>query len=144
MTGFPGETIDDMYKTTDLMHQIKKINPYSLVPDWRIFTPFPGTDLYQTSVDNGWSPPWNLEEWANYDFNTIRMPWIDKKKEKIIGNVAYLVKFLRLQDKPLSLIHRILGKWVDFRWRKHFFKYLIERYFIDRIKIYRELSKKNA
>jgi len=134
MSGFPGETIEDMYKTTDLMLEIKKINPYSRVPGWRIFTPFPGTDLYQTSIDNGWIPPKNLEEWANYDFSTVKMPWVSKRKEKIIRNAAYLVKFLRLQDKPLSWIHRILGRWVGFRWRNHLFSFLPEKYFIDIIK----------
>ena len=144
MSGFPGETIDDMYKTTDLMREIKKINPYSGIPAWRIFTPFPGTDLYQTSIENGWDPPKDLEGWANYNFETVKMPWISKKREKIIKNVAYLVKFLRLQDKPLSWLHRSLGYWIDFRWRNHFFKYLLEKYFIDKIETYRKSNKKNA
>jgi len=141
MTGFPGETIDDMYKTTDLMREIKKINPYSRIPAWRIFTPFPGTDLYQTSIENGWFPPQNLEEWANYNFDTIKMPWIDKKKEKIIGNVAYLVRFLRLQNKPLSFMHKLWGYWIDFRWRNHLFSFLPEKYFIDIIKYFRKIIK---
>lgn len=131
MAGFPGEKIEDMYKTTDLMREIKKINPYSRVPGWRIFTPFPGTGLYYTTIENGWRPPQNLEEWSSYGFETIKMPWINKQKEKIIENVAYLVKFLRLQDKPLSWLHRILGEWVDFRWRNHLFSFLPERKIID-------------
>ena len=141
MSGFPGETIEDMYKTTDLMREIKKINPYSRIPAWRVFTPFPGTDLYQISIENSWLPPRNLEEWASYDFDTIKMPWIDKKKEKIIENVAYLVKFLRLQDKFLPWPHRILGKWVDFRWRNHLFSFLPEKYFVDIIKYFRKIIK---
>jgi len=142
MSGFPGETIEDMYKTTDLMHKIKKINPYSRIPSWRIFTPFSGTDLYQISIENGWVPPKNLEEWANYDFDTIKMPWIDKKKEKIIENVAYLVKFLRLQDKFLPWPHKILGICTDFRWRNHFFSFLPEKYFLNLIKCFRKVTKK--
>jgi len=133
MSGFPGETIEDMYKTTDLMREIKKINPYSRIPAWRIFTPFPGTDLYQTSLDNEWEPPQDLEEWANYDFDTIKMPWINKQKEKIIKNVSYLVKFLRLQDKPLSIFHKLWGFWIDFRWRNHFFNFIPEKYIINLI-----------
>lgn len=131
MVGFPKEKIGDIWQTTDLMREIKKINPYSRIPAWRIFTPFPGTDLYQAAVENGWDPPQNLEEWANYDFNTIKMPWLNKQKEKIIENVAYLAKFLRLQDKPLPLSHLILGKWIDFRWQNHLFSFLPERKIID-------------
>jgi len=131
MIGFPGEKIEDMYKTTDLMREIKRINPFSLIPAWRIFTPFPGTDLYQKSVENGWDPPQDLEGWANYNFNTVKMPWIDEQRKKIIKNVAYLVQFLRLQDKPLLLPHRILGRWVDFRWRNHLFSFILEKKIID-------------
>lgn len=130
MVGFPEEKIEDIWQTVDLMREIKKINPYSRIPSWRIFTPFPGTSLYDRSIENGWQPPQNLEEWALYNFDTIKMPWLDKRREKIINNVAYLVRFLRLQDKSLPLLCRFWGRWVDFRWRHHLFGWLPERYFI--------------
>lgn len=131
MSGFPKETIDDMYQTTDLIRKIKKLNPLSRIPGWRIFTPFPGIELYQSSINEGWSPPRDLKQWAYYDFQTVKMPWVTKRMEKIIKNVVYLVKFLRLQDKPLSFIHRLLGKWVDFRWRHHLFYFVPEKIVID-------------
>jgi len=133
MSGFPGETIEDMYQTTDLMRKVKKINPYSRIPGWRIFTPFPGIELYQESINRGWIPPKNLREWAYYDFHTIKMPWINKRIERIIWGVLFLVPFLRLQDKPLSFIHKIWGYWVDFRWKNHFFSFVPEKYFINLI-----------
>jgi len=133
MTGFPGENIEDMYKTADLMREIKKINLYSRVRGWRIFTPFPGIELYQDAIDRGWIPPKNLKEWAHYDFYTVKMPWITKRMERIIRNLLFLVPFLRLQDKPLSIFHKFLGYWVDFRWRNHFFSFVIEKKIINLI-----------
>jgi len=138
MVGFPKESINDMHQTADLMRVIKKINPFARISPWRVFTPFPGTDLYKIAIENGWRSPNSLEEWAYYDFETIRMPWIDRQKKNIINNVTYLVKFLRLQDKPLSLPYRILGKWVDFRWKNHLFSFLPEKYLIEAIDYFRK------
>ena len=134
MAGFPQEKIEDMYKSADLMRDIKMINPYSRIPGWRIFTPFPGIELYQDAINEGWIPPKNLEEWAYYDFETIKMPWVTKKMEKIIRGLLFLVPFLRLQDKPLSIFHKILGCWVDFRWKNHFFSFIPEKGIINLIK----------
>ena len=134
MVGFPQETEKDMWLTVDLMRRIKKINPYSRIPSWRIFTPYPGCDLYYSAIDYGWKPPKSLEEWAYYDFESVKMPWIDERKERIIKNVAYMVKFLGLQDKPLSLSRRVFGKWIDFKWRNHLFYSFPEKYLIEWVK----------
>jgi len=134
MSGFPEETMKDVYQTTDLMRKIKKVDPYSRIPCWRIFTPFPGIDLYPVSIKEGWAPPKTLEEWAYYDFQTVKMPWVTRKMERIINNVSYLVQFLGLQDKDLSFWHQLLGRWVDFRWRYHWFSFVPEKVIIDLIK----------
>ena len=133
MVGFPEEEIQDMYKTANLMREIKKINVYSRIPGWRIFTPFPGIELYQDSINKGWISPKNLKEWACYDFYTVKMPWITKKMERIIRGLLFLVPFLRLHDKPLSIFHKFWGYWVDFRWRNHFFFFIPEKKIINLI-----------
>jgi anaerobic magnesium-protoporphyrin IX monomethyl ester cyclase len=143
MSGFPNETISDMFQTTDLMRKIKMIDLNSRIPCWRIFTPFPGIELYNTAVENGWQPPQDLSEWASYDFQTVKMPWVNKKMERIINNVAYLVKFLRLQDKNLSIWHRLWGRWVDFRWRHHWFYFLPEKEILESIINIRKRCRKN-
>ena len=142
MAGFPKETIKDMYQTTNLMREIKKINYYSRIPSWRVFTPFAGIDLYHLSVEGGWSPPQDLKEWARYDFQTVKMPWLTKRTKRIIGNVAYLVKFLRLQDKPLPYFHRFWGRWVDFRWRHHLFSFVPEKWIVDLIIKFKKIVQK--
>jgi len=133
MAGFPRERVQDMYKSADLMRDIKKINAYSRIPGWRIFTPFPGIELYKDSITEGWIPPKDLKEWAYYDFQTIKMPWVNKKMERIIKGLLFLVPFLRLQDKPLSIFHKLWGHWVDFRWKNHFFSFIPEKYIVNLI-----------
>lgn len=134
MAGFPTEKVDDLYKTTDLICKMKKMDPQIRIPAWRVFTPYPGTGLYDLAVKEGWQPPKKINEWANYDFNTINMPWINSKTKKIIENVAFLVNYLE-QDKAMGRgfffkLVQLFSKLVGWRWEKHQFSFVPEKYLI--------------
>ena len=131
MAGFPTETIEDLYKTTDLIQKMKRLDPQIRIPAWRVFTPYPGTDLYELAAKEGWQPPKNLEEWADYDFNTVRMPWVKGKKKRIIKNVSFLINYLEMGKTAgqgiLFELAKIYGKIVDWRWKKHLFSWIPEK-----------------
>lgn len=131
MAGFPTGTIKDLYKTTDLIQKMKQLDPQIRIPAWRVFTPYPGTDLYKLAAKEGWQPPKNLEEWASYDFNTVRMPWAKGKKKRIIKNVSFLINYLEMGKTAGQGIFfelaKIYGKIVDWRWRNHFFSWIPEK-----------------
>lgn len=134
MCGFPEETVNDLYKTTDLIWKMKGIDRRIRIPAWRVFTPYPGTELYEKSIKIGFKPPRELERWASYDFETVNTPWISRKMARIIKNVAFMVQFIKLDDngsKSLKYrLSRLWGKWVDFRWLHHWFGFLPEKYII--------------
>lgn len=136
MAGFPTETISDLYKTTDLIQEMKQIASLR-IPAWRVFTPYPGTDLYELAVKQGWQAPKSLEEWANYDFNTIRMPWVRGREKRVIKNVAFLIRYLEMGKTTgrglFFKLVKIFGKTVDWRWKKHLFSFVPEKYFIKSI-----------
>lgn len=137
IAGAPSETIEDLYATTDLIQKMKQMDDGARIPPWRIFTPYPGTDLYSHSIKLGFVPPKSLEEWAGYDFTTVKMPWISKKARWIIENVIYSIGFLELENKSSKNLYfklsRFYGKTVDFRWKKHWF-YFPEKSLISFIK----------
>ncbi len=134
MAGFPTETIKDLYKTTDLIQKMKQIASLR-IPAWRIFTPYPGTDLYELAVKQGWQAPKSLEGWANYDFNTIRMPWVRGREKQVIKNVAFLIRYLEIgRTKGRGIffkLAKIYGKIVNWRWKNHFFSFVPEKHFIN-------------
>lgn len=47
MAGFPTETKGEFYETVDLMLQLTKENPYCSLTPLGIYTPYPGTELYE-------------------------------------------------------------------------------------------------
>jgi radical SAM superfamily enzyme YgiQ (UPF0313 family) len=134
MAGFPTETINDLYLTTDLIQRMKQADCHIRIPAWRVYTPYPGTNLYELSIKEGFNPPKSLEEWANYDFNTVKMPWVRGKKKKIIENVCFLSKYLELSKKEKASFYfklgRLYGRIVNFRWRHHLFSFVPEKYII--------------
>lgn len=149
MAGFPTETIEDLYKTTDLVLKMKELDPQIRIPSWRFFTPYPGTDLYELAIKQGWEPPKLLEEWANYDFNTVRMPWVKGKIKSIINNVIFMIDFIEINKTKGSGIYfrlaKIFGIIINYRWKKHLFAFLPEKYLVFlffKIKNFYSLLKK--
>ncbi len=125
MAGFPTETIKDLYLTTDLIQKMKQLDPGIRIPAWRVYTPYPGTNLYQLSIDNGFVPPKDLEEWVNYDFNTIKMPWVKGRRKKIIESVSFLNAYLGLKwiksKGIIPTLKRFFGYMVNWQWQSHLF-----------------------
>lgn len=68
MAGFPTETKEDIEKTVEFMHRLKRENPRAVI--WKIntYTPYPGTDLFDLAVENGFNPPKKFEDWSHIHF----------------------------------------------------------------------------
>lgn len=134
MAGFPTEGFDDLYKTTDLIQKMRRADPQIRIPAWRIFTPYPGTGLYQLAIEQGWRPPQSLEEWADYDFSAARMPWLKGKKKKIIKNIAFLIDYLGISETKgegiFFKLAKIFSKTIDWRWKRHLFFWAPEKHII--------------
>jgi len=60
MVNLPGETLRELKLTLDL---IKMVNADVL--DFSIYTPYPGTELYEMALRYGFNPPRTLEGWAD-------------------------------------------------------------------------------
>lgn len=137
ISGAPTETTEELYETADLIRAMKKLDQDIIIPPWRVFTPYPGTEMYSLAKANGFVPPGNLEHWAEYDFKKIKMPWISKKTRRIIENGIYSIGFLELKKTGKSGLYfkmsRMYGKTVDYRWKKRWF-YFPEKKLIDFIK----------
>jgi radical SAM superfamily enzyme YgiQ (UPF0313 family) len=128
MFGFPGQNHDDeIEQTIKLIEDI-----YSIAEDtpflWFLFTPYPGTDLYKTCVDDyGLKEPQSLEEWVDWELLTSKTPWIKEKHRKIFMQFpSYILPCMKNTPcftvlKPLAL----------FRLKHRFFSIPFEYNFIE-------------
>ncbi len=135
MAGFPTETEEDLYQTTDLIYKMKELDPQIRISAWRVFTPYPGTELYGLAIKEGWQPPKTLEEWARYDFSTANTPWVMGKKKRIIKNAAFMIDYLKMECTQgsgiLFKMAKIFSKLFNWRWEKHLFSFAPETKFIE-------------
>jgi len=94
MIGIPGETYEEMKMTLRFIQTLKKQNRNLESCFLNIYTPWPGTELYWRSIENGFVPPQTLESWASFNWNETLMPWIDRKTAKTMKNISseYLTK----------------------------------------------------
>jgi radical SAM superfamily enzyme YgiQ (UPF0313 family) len=128
MVGFPGEDEEDVKKTLSLIERIMNINPKAICT-LKIYTPYPGTPLYDFALKNGFEPPSKTEEWSVFVRESCILPWVEnpKKLENIceITNVAFSLK--------VPLFSRI----ARFRFRHRFFSFVIDLKFLNMLKFVR-------
>ncbi|MCK5378101.1 MAG: B12-binding domain-containing radical SAM protein [Acidobacteria bacterium] len=112
MMGFPTETEEDIRQTVSLILQLIEDNE-NLVKDINIYTPYPGTDLYELSIKHGFRPPQKLEDWASLNWRSInrkRTPWITREREKLLRMLHCSSLFLEKNNfiNPLWQTHPLI------------------------------------
>ncbi|MDO8748127.1 MAG: radical SAM protein [Candidatus Omnitrophota bacterium] len=116
MLGLPGEQYADVIKTFAIIKKLsaKNKNFYSGLS---IYTPYPGTPLYPQALKNGLNPPARLEDWAEYQYNTVaNLPWIKGRARSVIRTATLFTHFSF--NQRLSLKYTIPFKnpmyWIAF------------------------------
>ena len=92
MMGFPNETIDDISQTIALKNRLTKDNQ-GASPIFNIFTPFPGTRLFDISVEYGLKVPDRIDGWMSFNYRMVNenAPWLSEKRKKIIRMLHFTV-----------------------------------------------------
>jgi radical SAM superfamily enzyme YgiQ (UPF0313 family) len=95
MAGFPTEKKEEMYETIDVMMKLIKDNPNCHFNPISIYTPYPGTELYELSIKDGFKPPESLERWGSFVLDWFNSNlWVDKKERKNLEDISYLTLFI--------------------------------------------------
>lgn len=122
MVGLPTETKEEFNATIDLMYHIYKIHPQACFT-MGAYLPYPGSKLYQFSLDYGFQPPQQTEDWGDVDRfrNKFHSPWINAQD---VWRIREYFKFLSMH---LSAVN----KWLEWRIRHHFFRCPIDIYILE-------------
>lgn len=130
MLGTPGEKMEDISKTLSVIDEL-----YSMDPRMRIylfiFTPYPGTPLYERALKQGFLGPRSLEEWSQHSYKPELVTWISDKDRKSIEEIALLSYFIfRPGYRASSGIRRAafaaMRRVAMIRWGKRFFGLPVE------------------
>lgn len=139
MCGFPGESYADTKETFKLIDQIRRYNKKAYITAIYVFTPYPGTTLYDKVVkEYGFIPPVTLRDWSEYKTNLYpKSPWLSSKQKNFYATLSILTRFPfygKDYEIPPHIKHkkifRILSFFARKRWQLKFFKFSIEWYIV--------------
>lgn len=129
MMGFPTETHEELMETIDFSLQLIKENKNAHVTGFYIYSPYPGTTLYNLAVQYGFKAPESLEGWAQYSRQQQLTPWLQDKID-MLNSIMYGAKFvdgkrmkyiLRNTAVP-GFVFSMLGSYFRKKWERHDFR----------------------
>jgi len=143
VAGFPTETLEETNETIDLVAKIKKDNPKARFETIFLYTPFPGTPLWDKAMEYGLKPPDKLEDWARWQFEEfddegVRLPWYDADERRYRGNLCYLASLTHVvpsiindfngtaQGLLLKSMYYLPYQYFSFRFRHKMYKNMPE------------------
>ncbi len=95
MMGLPTETPDEFAQSVRLAIRLTDENSKA-VKTFNIYTPYPGTKLYDLALQLGLREPQCLEDWAGFNFRNIpeESMWIRPEMRKLIMGLDFPLMFL--------------------------------------------------
>ena len=122
MVGIPGESWSDVLQTLALMDELEEMGEGLAVVGPCIFTPYPGTPLFEAAIEHGFEPPASLDEWGGrlWDHKQPLIPHVDKRI-RFIGYYRRLARRSDFDQLAFALPTRILSQVAKWRWQRRFF-----------------------
>ena len=110
IVGFPGESDDSVQASLDAAKRLRGISPDFQTPFF-YFKPYPGTEITEAVVKDGFSTAQTLDEWAAFDFvGNVGGPWVSDEKFARIERFKYFQQVAwdraPLWRRPLQQIAR--------------------------------------
>lgn len=138
MIGSPGEKLEDINKTIDLMMKLLGDYKEAFLAPLKVFTPFPGTELYNSCLKLGMKIPKSLDDWGNLDFNTPTRGWRDNNMNEFLEKISYIISFVDGRAVTtniranifLKILIKAYSTLVRLRCRYHFYHFTPEFHLI--------------
>ena len=95
VVGVPGETQSDLAETTSLMLRLMNDNRKAAA-GVNLYTPYPGTELLDRSLQHGLAMPGTLEEWIPFTWIRRRpdYPWLSPDMRKLLQMILFCSVFV--------------------------------------------------
>lgn len=133
MGGFPTETVAEVKDTMRLMVALVHENPDAYTTPVQLYSPYPGTALYDYCVQTGAAMPQTLEGWTESGWEHIDYRWLTPAEERFLQKAAYFTFFLdgktvaeSMRSPLLRLLARFYGWTVRQRIRLNFYAFMPE------------------
>ena len=127
MIGIPGETWSDINETLDLIDELAETNGDLVISGPSVYSPFPGTPLFDSAIKHGYEPPKSLEEWGTR-FWSIEQP-IPPYADKRVKSISFYRKLAMkksFEGIPIKFPAKSLARIAKFRWKRRYFGFPVD------------------
>jgi anaerobic magnesium-protoporphyrin IX monomethyl ester cyclase len=95
MMGLPTETKEDLAESVSLVLRLLDENPKANT-FFNIYTPFPGTELFDITVKHGLHVPEGLEDWVSFNYRNLTQgaPWLSEEMRNIVEMLDFCTFFI--------------------------------------------------
>jgi len=126
ISGFRDETEEDLMQTAKVILELSKDDPDVFFAPIESLTPYPGTEVFDQAEAAGIKAPKNLEGWASYQWHKAELPWLGKKRKKLLESFHIFPTFIsweiKTRQSPLfKILFKIYRPWARFRVRRLYF-----------------------
>ncbi len=133
MGGFPTETVAEVKDTMRLMVQLVEENADAYTTPVQLYSPYPGTALFDRCRQTGMDMPAALEAWTASSWEHIDYSWLTAREERFLHKAAYFTFFLdgktvaeSMRSPLMRLAARVYGWWVRVRIKLDFYALMPE------------------
>lgn len=101
IVGFPGETEEAFRASLAFAIRLGQMSDHFDIPIF-YFKPYPGSDITNNAVAEGYKLPETLDEWANFDYMHSVSPWMSNDRFRLAENVKFYLRLSQTQRKLLK------------------------------------------
>jgi radical SAM superfamily enzyme YgiQ (UPF0313 family) len=136
MAGFPGEERSETLQTVQFLFKLLESNPHAGAAPIAVYTPYPGTTLYEKTRRLGVEYPNTLDGWSAFHFGENNNPFLSPPQKKLVSKVNVMSRFFEKRAferfcanrfKPvLMAIYALYYRYLRLRLRWRFFALMPE------------------
>ncbi|MBI4007456.1 MAG: B12-binding domain-containing radical SAM protein [Planctomycetes bacterium] len=135
MSGFPHETLEDLYATVKLIKNVKELNGNGEISIY-FYTVYPGSEITDYLVSHGAKLPEAVEEWIDFHPQNPTLPWIDNNLRTQVERLNFYLDYG--YKKPKYIVEKLLLLfYITARWRcKHdLYSFPLEMHLVNGLKM---------
>jgi radical SAM superfamily enzyme YgiQ (UPF0313 family) len=132
MAGFPNEDRGETLETVDFMFELLTTNPNAGVAPVAVYTPYPGTTLYDKArLVYGADFPDTLEGWSKFHFAENNNPFLSPQQKRFVTKINTISRFFERRAferfcgnrlKPVMMfLYALYYRYLRWRLRHRFF-----------------------
>jgi len=140
--GVPTETKEEINKTIELVLKLGRIHP-NVYFNIGLYIPYPGTELYDLAIKEGFKPPQNTEEWSKYDIISggFDATWLKGTAKKYSRNISLIHSYGKIYSGQIfghywgnSILVRLLKYIASKRIKKQMFSFPYDLKLIQKLR----------